>query len=293
MIVCLGVSVADCRLFYPCFGVDDIATSGMIMNDKYKVKFPRFIHRCLLILLYCGLIFFESVHAGLPETIIKVKTGIVSIGTLQLTRRPPGKFFGTGFVVTDGHHVVTNAHVVPAILDEKKSEELVVFVGGDHAQDARKASQVAVDLQHDLIVLKIDGPPLQPLELGDSNLVMAGELYAFTGFPLGTVLGYYPVTHRGIISNISPIVLPAQSSRQLTAQMIKRLKDPFDIFQLDATAYPGNSGSPVYHPDTGRVIGVLNMVFVKETKEAIIEKPSGIAYAIPVNFVKVLLESLQ
>jgi serine protease Do len=231
--------------------------------------------------------------AGLPETIIKIKPSIVAIGTLQMTRRPPTKFYGTGFVVGDGNTVVTNAHVVPAVLAVEDKEELAVFIGGNNSHKARKAKQVAMDLQHDLVILRIDGPPLPTLELGDSNLVMAGESYAFTGFPLGTMLGFYPVTHRGMISSIAPIVLPAQSSRQLTTEMIRRLKSPFNIFQLDATAYPGNSGSPVYNLETGRVIAVLNMVFIKETKETVIEKPSGIAYAIPANYIKALLETIK
>jgi len=70
-------------------------------------------------------------------------------------------------------------------------------------------------------------------------------------------------------------------SRQLTPELIKRLKASYEIFQLDATAYPGNSGSPLYEEQTGQVIGVINSVFVKRTKEAAIENPSGIAYAIP------------
>ena len=39
----------------------------------------------------------------------------------------------------------------------------------------------------------------------------------------------------------------------------------FDAFQLDAIAYPGNSGSP-HEPATGQVVGVINSVFVKESK---------------------------
>ena len=71
---------------------------------------------------------------------------------------------------------------------------------------------------------------------------------------------------------------------------VMRLRKSFDVFQLDATAYPGNSGSPLYDPDSGQVVGVLNMVFVKLTKEKILSDPSGIAYAIPVNHVKDLLK---
>ena len=73
--------------------------------------------------------------------------------------------------------------------------------------------------------------------------------------------------------------------------MIKRLRDPYNVLQLDATAYPGNSGSPVFEPDTGRVIAVINKVFVKKSKESILRSPSNITYAIPVKFVRALLRS--
>jgi S1-C subfamily serine protease len=73
---------------------------------------------------------------------------------------------------------------------------------------------------------------------------------------------------------------------------VRRLsRGPFPVFQLDATAYPGNSGSPVYDPATGEVIGVVNMVFVKGTKEAALERPSGITYAIPSRYLVELLKS--
>ncbi len=55
-------------------------------------------------------------------------------------------------------------------------------------------------------------------------------------------------------------------------------------------AYPGNSGSPVWHPDTGEVLGVVNSVYVRGTREAAIAAPSGISYAIPVKYVRRLLE---
>lgn len=63
--------------------------------------------------------------------------------------------------------------------------------------------------------------------------------------------------------------------------MVKRLRNPYKVFQLDATAYPGNSGSPLYDPGTGAVVGIINSVAVKESKENILSKPSGITYAIP------------
>lgn len=235
----------------------------------------------------------NSALAGLPETIALVRPGVVAVGTFQSTRRPPAKLMGTGFVIGDGTLVATNAHVVPEVVAVEELEYITVFVGRGKHPIKRRARQVAIDVKHDLAILKIEGAPLPALLLGDSSAVREGESIAFTGFPIGAVLGLYPATHHGLVSTISPIVLPARSGRQLTISMIKRLRDPFDIFQLDATAYPGNSGSPMYLPDTGKVVGVLNMVFVKETKESVLEKPSGISYAIPIQHLQTLMETLK
>ena len=63
------------------------------------------------------------------------------------------------------------------------------------------------------------------------------------------------------------------------------------LFQLDATAYPGHSGSPLYDADTGEVLGVVNMAFLKGAKDAAIGQPSGISFAIPVEFLRDLIRA--
>jgi S1-C subfamily serine protease len=95
-----------------------------------------------------------------------------------------------------------------------------------------------------------------------------------------------------MISSITPIAVPSTSLSQLSAQKISRLRAPDLVYQLDGTAYPGNSGSPLYNPETGTVIGIVNMVHVKTTKEDILSKPSGISYAIPIEHARKLLGSL-
>jgi len=72
-----------------------------------------------------------------------------------------------------------------------------------------------------------------------------------------------------------------------------RLAALYNIFQLDATAYPGNSGSPLYNTESGQIIGIINKVFIQETKETVIHKPSGISYAIPINFLQELLKKVR
>ena len=87
-----------------------------------------------------------------------------------------------------------------------------------------------------------------------------------------------------------PPTSPPPGTQSLTAKLIKRADNPFLMFQLDATAYPGNSGSPLWHPDSGEVLGVLNSVYIKGAKETALTAPSGLSYAIPVKYVHALLE---
>jgi S1-C subfamily serine protease len=159
---------------------------------------------------------------------------------------------------------------------------------------ARKATRIAVDPGSDLALLKIDGAPLPALKLRDSSTVREGQYVLMTGFPIGAVLGPFPATHRGMISAITPIAIPQGNAAELKAAVVRRLSSgSFKVFQLDATAYPGNSGSPIYDPDTGEVIGIVNMVLVKGTKEAALTHPSGITYAVPSSHLEALLRNAK
>lgn len=226
------------------------------------------------------------------SAIERVKPSIVAIGSFERLRNPEFRFRGTGFAVGDGSLIATNEHVVSLILDGEHGETLAVAVRvSDRKAQVRKARQVAAESSADLALLKIDGPPLPALRLGSSGRVREGETYLFTGFPIGTVLGLIPATNRAMISAITPIVIPAARADKLNARAIRRLAaGAFPVFQLDGTAYPGNSGSPLYDPRSDEVIGIVNMVFVKGTKETALTKPSGISYAIPAQALKELLD---
>jgi serine protease Do len=228
---------------------------------------------------------------GGPETIEQIKPSIVAVGTFQRTRNPQFLFRGTGFAVGNGAFVATNDHVVPKILDTENNESMVVALPSrGHEVQLRMARKVGAESSADLALLKIDGAPLHPLRLGNAERVREGETYLFTGFPIGQILGLFPVTHRAMISAITPIAIPAERADQLNPRTLRRLSQgAYPIFQLDATAYPGNSGSPLYHPETAEVVGIINMVFVKGTKETALTEPSGISYAIPIIYLKELL----
>lgn len=261
------------------------------MKSSYGNYFCcRRLRSALLSLLVC-IVAPQGWAADYSRVIAAVKPSVVAIASHQPLRQPALTFIGTGFVVADGRHVVTNAHNIPAFLDPDKKETLVIVIPGveDGEKSVRLATVVSREKSHDVALLKFTDAPLPALQLGDSLKAKEGQELLMTGFPIGSVLGYHAVTHRAMISAITPVVQPVDNASQLNPRMIKRMLTEFKVFQLDAIAYPGNSGSPVYDPETGEVMGVLNSVFVKDTKESVIEKPSGISYAIPVQYVRELM----
>lgn len=234
----------------------------------------------------------ELSRVDLPQVVKSVKESLVGIGSYQPLRRPPVDLRGTGFSVHNGQYVITNYHVVATALDTANKERLIVIVGrnGREYQD-REATIVLLDPDHDLALLKISGNPIPPVRLGSGGLLPEGTTIAITGYPIGSVLGVYPVTHVGIVSAITPIRIPQANARLLDSRMI--LRTPFDVYQLDLTAFPGNSGSPLYDVSTGKIEAVLNSTFVKETKERALSDPTGISFAIPVIYIHDLLKKAQ
>lgn len=252
----------------------------------------------LVFLILVGVFFAGPVRADMASTIAKVKPSVVIVGTFKSTSNPRFSLRGTGFVVGNatpgsGNLVITNAHVL--LQPAKEDIEAVLFIqirASKTEWQMRRAFVIEVDKLHDLALLRFEGPAAPALSVRDSDAVQEGQAIAFMGFPIGGALGFSPVTHRGMISSIVAAALPTPSAQQLNQQAIRSLRGSgsFDVFQLDATAYPGNSGGPVFNPDTGEVLGVINMVFIKGTRESALTNPSGISYAIPSRHVLQLLQ---
>ena len=141
-----------------------------------------------------------------------------------------------------------------------------------------------MDREHDLALLRIAGAPLPAVTFGDSEAVRDGQSIAFTGFPdrqcARVLSGHAPRHHCVAVADRAS----GATTEQLDARVVRSLKaGPFVLFQLDATAYPGHSGSPLYDAETGEVIGIVNMGFLKGTKDAAVGQPSGISFAVPVQ----------
>lgn len=234
-----------------------------------------------------------AARAGLVEVVDAVKPSVLAVGSYNALKNPRFTFHGTGFVAAEGNLLITNAHVLPSGAAVDLDSRLMVLVPRprEAPPELRPATVVSTDPLHDLALLRIDGSALPVLKLGDSNAVRDGQAIALIGFPVAGALGFSHVTHRGIVASVTSVALPAPTSRQLDERAIRRLREgPFAMFQLDATAYPGNSGGPLFDPETGTVLGVISSGVLKATKESALSLPSGITYAIPARYVSDLLK---
>ncbi|MBU6256981.1 MAG: trypsin-like peptidase domain-containing protein [Burkholderiales bacterium] len=229
-------------------------------------------------------------RADLSRLIDGMRPSVLPVGTYDNLASPRFGFRGSGFVVGDGTLLVTNAHVLPEPGTIPLPQLAVLAANAAGTLEPRMASLLSVDRIHDLALLHLEGAPLPALRLAPPGTVHEGMDIALMGFPIGGILGYSLVTHHGIIASITSIALPSLNASLLDARALTRLREgPFPVYQLDATAYPGNSGGPLVDVRSGDVIGIVNMVLVHKTRESALTNPTGITYAIPITFVESLI----
>nr|WP_078576268.1 trypsin-like peptidase domain-containing protein [Streptomyces sp. AA0539] len=186
---------------------------------------------------------------------------------------------GTGFVIDDRGHILTNAHVVRPAVGTSGSIQ-VTFNSGDTAS----AEIVGQDAGYDLAVVKVTGVSgLTPLPLGDSDSVRVGDPVVAIGAPFdlaGTVTS-------GIISAVNrPITAGGEESDGSDISYVNAL-------QTDAPINPGNSGGPLVDLD-GRVIGINSAIRAPESGGAEGGQAGsvGLGFAIPINQGKDIAEQL-
>ena len=168
---------------------------------------------------------------------------------------------GSGFVLDKTGHVLTNFHVV-----ENANRGIEVQLSNKHKYSAKV---IGTDKVHDLALLQIDAPNLQPVTLADSaNLAVGQKVYA-----IGNPFGLAGTMTRGIISSI-------RSVKGAEGSPIE------DAIQTDAAINPGNSGGPLLNSH-GEVIGINTMIASNGA-----EQSSGIGFAIPINTAKAVLTDL-
>jgi serine peptidase DegS len=165
---------------------------------------------------------------------------------------------GSGVIVDDSGHIVTNHHVIA------DADSIRVQLKDGRVADARIVGR---DPDTDLAVLKIDLQPLPVAIFGRSDQLKVGDVVLAIGNPLGLS---QTVTH-GIVS--------ATSRQQLGIAPLE------DFIQTDAPINFGNSGGALVD-SSGALVGINTAIVAKNLGV------EGIGFAIPVNMVRGVLSDI-
>lgn len=195
------------------------------------------------------------------EIVEQVGPSVVTVINKQtiggLSDDPLAAGSGTGFIIDEEGHIVTNAHVV-----DNGEEFEVVFWDGTSAD----ATLIGSDEVTDLAVVQVEGDMPAVVPFGDSDALKPGQSVLAIGSPLGT---FTNTVTEGIVSALG---------RSLEGSNYTNL------IQHDAAINPGNSGGPLFNLQ-GEVVGV-NTLGINETISG--EIAQGLFFAIPSNTVKAI-----
>lgn len=201
-----------------------------------------------------GTIFADEGFNALYE---RVNAGAVNIQVVVDRSGQTGFAAGSGFILDDQGHIITNNHVVSGA-----DYVTVLFSDGTEAE----AHVVGTDVDSDLAVVQVDqlADGAHPLRLGDSDQVKIGEWVIAIGNPFGQQssmsLGIVSAVGRTIPTGVTPFRIP-------------------QAIQTDAAINPGNSGGPLLNLK-GEVIGVNAQIASGTAANA------GVGFAIPSNIVR-------
>ncbi|MFD5414897.1 S1C family serine protease [Streptomyces nojiriensis] len=209
-----------------------------------------------------------------PESVAGIAaTALPGVVTLHV-RGTKGSGTGTGFVLDQQGHILTNSHVVA-----DSQEITVTFSTGESVT----AELVGRDSGYDLAVVKVGGVRgLQPLSLGNSENVKVGDPVVAIGAPFD-------------LSNTVTAGIISATGRPVTAGGDKGDGSDIsyvDALQTDAPINPGNSGGPLLDAKA-HVVGINSAIRGADKEDATRQGGSiGLGFAIPVNQGKRVAEEL-
>ncbi|MFW0111689.1 S1C family serine protease [Rothia sp. CCM 9416] len=228
---------------------------------------------------------------------------IPSVVTISAnTRSEAGS--GSGIILDDQGHILTNTHVVTLDGATSKANLEVQLSDGN----VRAATVVGTDPTSDLAVIKISdtsGLNLTPASLGDSGALNVGD----TTVAIGAPLGLSNTVTTGIVSNMVRTIEVASSAAK-DSNSDSDSSDPFggspfqfempgqqrysssntssislNVIQTDAAVNPGNSGGALVN-SAGEVIGVNVAIASTDTSTTSSSGNIGVGFAIPINYAK-------
>ena len=194
----------------------------------------------------------------LTPSVVQIVTESIGMGFFN--RPVPSRGVGTGIVLDDRGHILTNNHVIEG------GERITVILSNG---DSFTAEVIGGDPSTDTAVIRIDADGLQPAKLGESAALEVGEDVIAIGHALGLPGG--PTVSKGVVSALGRSI---DTDQQTTI---------VDLIQTDAAINPGNSGGALVNT-SAEVIGI---------NTAIIQGSRGIGFAINIDDAKIVAAQLM
>lgn len=179
---------------------------------------------------------------------------------------------GTGIVIDNQGHILTNDHVV------RGAQKLLVTTS--NGKQELPAKLIGEDQRTDLAVVQVSGANLPSLELGDSSKLVVGQWVVAIGNALALEGG--PTVTAGVVSALGRTVQEPGTSRSTQGSYL------FDVIQTDAPINPGNSGGPLVNLQ-GQVIGINTLAAVQAEPGV---PAQAIGFAIAINTAKPIADEL-
>ena len=207
----------------------------------------------------------DSEEQNNVEIYKRVSPSVVNVTSTQMAfdffyGPVPQEGAGSGFIIDKEGHILTNYHVVA------NANRLEVTLAN---KKKFKAEVIGLDRAHDMAVIQIKAPNLEPVVLGESRGLQVGQKVFAIGNPFGIFAG---TMTRGIVSSIRSVQTPDGAFID-------------EAIQTDAAINPGNSGGPLLN-SKGQVIGINTMIASQVGQSA------GIGFAIPINAAKAVINDL-
>ena len=220
--------------------------------------------------------------AGQPVDWTKVAKAVEPSVVAISTRSQFSGSEGSGVVLDDKGHVLTNNHVVAGAT---QGGSLTVTLSDGRTY---QATIVGTDPSTDLAVIKMKGATdLQPATLGDSNAVAVGAPVMAVGNPLGLA----GTVTTGIVSALDRPVTTSNESTDGAAAAAGGTPVVTNAIQTDAAVNPGNSGGALVDA-TGRVIGVPSSIASLGSSSGGQSGSIGLGFSIPINEAKSIADQL-
>jgi len=201
----------------------------------------------------------------IPEIIAELTVSVVHIQTEavrldEFNRPSPGVGVGTGEIIDDQGHILTNNHVIAG------AERILVTLSDGRVFEAEL---IGGDSTLDLAVLRIEAEGLVPIPIGKSSNLAVGDQVIAIGHALNLPGG--PTITGGWVSALDRTI---DVSQAVTMQ---------NLIQTDAAINPGNSGGPLINRVDGKFVGI---------NTARLPSAEGIGFAIAIDTALPIIKEL-